>query len=215
MNGLFLEEVPGQEAEGEGADALLHNLARVGVDPVRRGAEEKSGALLELSLGGGLVNAPALGRQGLIEFLHRDGTGGDVDDPAARAGREESDGKVVSGAGLLEVRSDLGAVVPGSGRGNELVDGVLEPRHVVQEIRHLPALPAQLLLVFEVLILAAPAAGKERAAGLDPVRAGGEDLQEIGLGAIGLVFPDPHPDPLAGEGEGDENDPSPVARRAR
>ena len=206
--GIVLEEIAGKEAEGEVAHPLFHDLAGVGVHSVGGGAQEKGGALLELSLGGGLVHAPALGREGRIQFVHRDRAGWDIDDLAPRSGREEPDGEILVGAWLLKMGSELRAVVPGPGRGNGVVDGMLEAGHVAKEFPDLPPLPGELRGVVEVLILTPSAPGEEGTDRFAAVGSRDEHLEEVGVGAVGLVLPDAGPHAFARQAERHEKNPA-------
>ena len=62
-----------------------------------------------------------------------------------------------------EVRRDLGAVAELARRGDDRRDGEVRAGQVLQQLAHLLALPAQLLGVGKVLVLAAAAAAEERA----------------------------------------------------
>lgn len=112
--GIVLEEIAGQKAESEVTDDLLHHFAGIGVHAAGGGAKEQGGPLLVLTLGGSLVDALALNREGLIEILHGDRTGGDVDGFGARPFGEEPDRELFTESRLLEVRRDFGAVAPGA-----------------------------------------------------------------------------------------------------
>jgi hypothetical protein len=58
---------------------------------------------------------------------------------------------------------------------------VVDPSHVPKQFSDLLALPTELFLVGEVLVLAAAALGEEWTTGLLALRAGREDGQEISL----------------------------------
>ena len=79
---------------------------------------------------------------------------------------------------------------------------------MAQEFGDLPLFPRELFGVGEVLVLAAAAAGEERAGGGDAVGRGREDGDEVGLGKIFLVAEDAGADAFAGEREGDHDDPA-------
>ena len=67
-------------------------------------------------------------------------------------------------------------------------------RHVLEQFLDLARFPAQLLLVIEVLVLAAAALAEERAFGLQSVSRCFNDLKEIGLTVRCVVAIDTSPD---------------------
>ena len=67
------------------------------------------------------------------------------------------------------MRGDLRAVAVGFGRADDGVNRVGDASHVLKELGDLPLFPNKLFGVTEVLVLAAAAAGKQRANGRDAV----------------------------------------------
>ena len=100
--------------------------------------------------------------------------------------------------------------MPRAGGRDGSIHGMLDIRHVAKKRRDLVAFPLELVLVGEVLVLAASTIAEERTFRRDPVRAGAQDLEKIGMGAVLVVAPDPDPHPFAGEGIGDEDHPAMV-----
>ncbi|HWA26637.1 MAG TPA: hypothetical protein VG734_13335 [Lacunisphaera sp.] len=109
------------------------------------------------------------------------------------------------------MRRDLRPVSEFAWRTDHGGDGELDAGHVLQQFLHLLALPLQLFGVDQVLVLAAAAGAEERALGVDAVRRGRQHLQQVGLGEILVVAIDPRADLLAGQREGDHDDPPAVA----
>lgn len=108
----------------------------------------------------------------------------------------------------LEMRSDLGAVAVGAGRGDDGGDVEGDAGHVLEEFGDLLAFPVTLLGVVEMLILAAAAAAEERAAGIDAVGGRREGGDEVGFGEILVVAEDAGADAFARERERDHHNPA-------
>lgn len=84
---------------------------------------------------------------------------------------------------------------------------VLDAGHVFEEFDDLAGFPGELGVVVEVLILAAAAFAKERAAGFGAFGRGLEDFEQIGSRVVLVVAEDADADFFAGEAKGDEDDP--------
>lgn len=85
---------------------------------------------------------------------------------------------------------------------------MIDAGHVVEQRGDLVPFPRELVVVGEVLVLASTTGAEKGANGGDPIRAGPEDLDEIGVGAVLVIAPDADADVLAGEGERDEDHPA-------
>ena len=64
---------------------------------------------------------------------------------------------------------------------------MIDPGHPLQQFGDLALFPLQLLFVGQILILAAPTLGKQRALGFHPVRAWRNDFQKVGLRVVGRI----------------------------
>ena len=149
----------------------------------------------------------AFSREILIEGVHSDWTPCDIDDLAARTHCEEADIKLAAGAGLLKVWGDLGAVVPCLGRRDKFLHGIIDISHMPEKLTDLVALPSQLGLIAEVLILATTTGREQWAVRFLPVRAGFYDIEQVAMGTTGFVLPDPGLDTLSRQAKGNEDNP--------
>ena len=179
--GVVLEKISCEEPEAEVSDPLFHNFSWVGMNGSGGCAKKEGCSFLELSLGGSLLNTATLSRQGFVDFVHCDRAMRNVDNPAARSHCQEPDIQVPVRTGFLEVGCDLGAVVPGLGRGNGVFDRMGNSCHVLEEFPHLATFPPELFQIVEMLILAAAAGSKERTARILPVGTGSDYFDQVGM----------------------------------
>ena len=107
-----------------------------------------------------------------------------------------------SSACSLRVGPVPGVGAHGAARLDRRVDQAAEPFQLLDD--H-PVLEAALGLGGHVLQVAAAALGHVGARGVDPVRGGLEDLDQLGAGPVLAVVDDPHPHPLAGDRARDED----------
>ncbi len=174
-------------------------------------AQEQGAAAFVGALGGELADlGAALGEAG-VDRRGGDGTGGNVEQIEARALAQKPDGQgggVPGRARGVEMRGDLGAVVILGGGTDDGRDGEGDVGHALEQLLDLAAFPGELLGVGEVLVLAAAAAGEERADRFDAVGRGDEDGEQVGLGEVLMVAKDAGAHAFAGEGEGHHDDPA-------
>lgn len=204
--GVVLEEVAGFEFEADAVDDFDGDVAGFGEDVFLTGAhEEGGGAFVALGVG---TDIGADDRKFFVDLGHGDVAVGDIDDAVAAGVGEETDFGDLAVAGLLEVGGDFGAVVELGGGGDDRFDGVFDAAHVFEEFGDLLLFPGELGIVVEVLVLAAAAGAEEGAAGIDAVRRGVDDADEVGVGVVFVIAVDAGEDAFAGKGEGDHDDPA-------
>ena len=106
------------------------------------------------------------------------------------------------------MRGDLRPVPEGLRRADHRLHREFQAGHVLDEFADLALLPQELLLIGEVLVLAAAAATEQGADRIDPVGGGLQDLHQVRLREILVVSEDAGADLLAGKGEGDHDHPA-------
>lgn len=187
--------------DGVGGDGAARDVDEVEARALAEKADREIGALRgvaregrwKMGDGGGVGDGAGDGG-----FL---GGGGGVGGRKCGGGKEGAPRRI-------EMRGDFGPIAVGARGGNDGGDGEGDAGHVFEEFGDLPALPVSLLGVVEMLILAAAAAAEERAAGLDAMRRGCEDGDEVGFREVLVIAEDAGADAFAGEGEGDHHHPA-------
>ena len=123
-----------------------------------------------LSGSGAGVNRGAGGGEFFVDGDGCDVAVRDIDDVESRALAEEADGRRRGGvARRIKMRGNLRAVAVGFGRADDGINRVDDAGHVLKQLGDLTLFPNELFGVSEVLVLAAAAAGKQRANGRDAV----------------------------------------------
>ena len=154
------------------------------------------------------MDGGAGGGEFFVDSVGRNVAVRDIDDVKSRALAQKSDGRRRGGiARRIKVWRDLGAVAVGFGRADDWIHGVRDAGHVLKEFGDLALFPEELFGVSEMLVLAAAAAGEERADGRDAMGRGREDRDEIGFGVVFMITKNAGVDAFAGETERNHNDP--------
>lgn len=167
---VILEEIAGEKAEFQVAHGFGDDRLVVGRDLTIGIAEEKGGAAKKLSGSGAGVNRGAGGGEFFVDGVGCDVAVRDIDDVESRALAEEADGRRRGGvARRIKMRGNLRAVAVGFGRADDGINRVGDAGHVLKQLGDLTLFPNELFGVSEVLVLAAAAAGKQRANGRDAV----------------------------------------------
>ena len=180
-NGLFWKKSPGQEPQAQVADLLGDHVARS-----RRSRPTTPRAPAASRRAGNPTSAPAPPRAARRGARSR---------PASRSGRprrrwsarrpalQKADGRLAVGARAREVRRQLRSVAVGRGAGDA---GARPPSASARERRaHVVGLQRQLVVVGEVLVLAAAAGSEERTDGGNPWCRGGGVGESRGLSGHG------------------------------
>ena len=109
-------------------------------------------------------------------------------------------------ASRLRMDRDPVAIAVGIRAGDDRQDRRIgQLAHPRESFAHLLLLETAFLRVGQMLILAAAACAVVRAGGLFATRAGLENIHDLRAGMVRLFLDDPHPDPVALGGKGDED----------
>ena len=158
QEGVVLEEVAGQELQRQLADLFGDHRARIDGD-ARGGLAHQQRGAIAIARPAGVHLGAQLGEAG-VHRGHRDRAGGNVERPARQPDFEEADRHRAIGARPRKVRRQLRPIAVGARRRQAVGHGALG-----EERPNSFGLEGQLLVVRQILQLAATAAPEQRAEG--------------------------------------------------
>src|SRR5690606_8073257 len=126
---VILKKITSEEMKSELADVLRDGAAGVAFDFSFGRAEQESGAIF--ISGRVLKNVFSLGGEGFVDFVHRDGAMGDIDNARTAVEFKKADSGTFARFWLLKVGRQLRAVCVLAWGGDGGLDGVIAASHVL------------------------------------------------------------------------------------